>query len=49
VKTARMAEATLALEALAIHRATPEIRDAVEAALTDGRAELQQQFRKLFS
>jgi HEAT repeat protein len=49
LKTARITEATLALEALAIHRASPEIRNAVEDALQDGRPELQQHFQKLFS
>ena len=49
VKTARLADATDALEALSIHRATPEIRHAVAAAVEDRRPELGQQFQKLFA
>jgi HEAT repeat protein len=49
VKTARLADATDALESLAIHRATPEIRQAVEAAVKDRRPELREQFRKVFA
>jgi len=49
VKTARLADAVDALEALAIHRATPEIRQAVDAALQDRRPELREQFQKLFA
>jgi HEAT repeat protein len=49
VKSARLADATDALEALAIHRATPEIRQAAEAAVKDRRPELREQFHKLFA
>jgi HEAT repeat protein len=49
VKTARLSEATAAVEALAIHRATPEVRDTVAEAVKDRPRELQEQFRKLFA
>ena len=49
VKTARLGEAIDAVEALSIHRATPEIRDAVAQAVEDRPAELREQFRKLFA
>lgn len=49
VKTARLSEATDALEALAIHRAIPEIRQAVEAAVKDRHPELRGEFQKLFA
>jgi HEAT repeat protein len=48
LKTARAHEALDALEALSIHRATPEIRHQVESALAGRPAELQTQFRRLF-
>jgi HEAT repeat protein len=48
VKTARLQEAIDAVEALAIHRGTPEIRDAVAAAVDDRPQELREQFGKLF-
>jgi HEAT repeat protein len=48
VKTARLTDAADALEALAIHRATPEIRQSAKAAVEDRPAELRQKFEKLF-
>jgi HEAT repeat protein len=49
VKTARLQEAIDAVEALAIHRGTPEIRDAVAIAVEDRPQELRDQFGKLFT
>ena len=48
VKTARLHEAVAALDALAIHRDTPEIRRAVEAAVQDRPADLRAQFARQF-
>lgn len=49
VKTARPAEAEAALEALAVHRARQEIRDAVEVAVQERPRELRDRFVKLFA
>ena len=48
LETARPGDAATALEALAIHRATPEIRAAAQAAV-EHRTELRERFCRLFS
>jgi hypothetical protein len=47
LKTGRAADAAIAIEALALHRESPEIRRAVEEAVR-GSASLEEKFRQLF-